>query len=93
MSDTDTSPLAEMRQMIATARVQFLRDALPLAGTDDYLLGLVRSLAAAIGEVSPDEAMVALIRERDARNVPVTHALGRDAHAAAREHADKIAKG
>lgn len=86
-------PFSEMRQMIATARVQFLRDALPLAGTDDHLLELVRSLAAAIGEVSPDEAMAALIRELAARTAPVTYVLGRNAHDAAREHADKIAKG
>jgi ABC-type branched-subunit amino acid transport system ATPase component len=42
---------------IDDARLQFLRKALPIAGTDDELLELARALANAIGDISFDEAV------------------------------------
>ena len=54
--------LVEARHMIISARLDFYREALPLA-TDDRGFKLVRSIADAIGEISPAEAMAALRRE------------------------------
>jgi hypothetical protein len=48
----------QMRRMIAAARVRFFREALPLAMTEEDLQ-LARAIAAAIGEISPEEGMTA----------------------------------
>ena len=57
----------EMRQMIARAKIRFLKEALPLAITD-VDLKLVQSIAAAVGDISPEEGMAAMRREMASRN-------------------------
>ena len=65
-------PLAEMRRMIAAARLRFMRSALPLA-TDDESLEFVRVIAGAIGEISPEDGLTAVLRFLDERRGGVSH--------------------
>ncbi len=52
-----------MRGMYAAARIQFCDDAEAiLADADDATKAFAESLVGAIGEVSPDEALTALIK-------------------------------
>lgn len=61
--DTELEYLkAEIRAQLAMARLDFLREALPLA-TSENQLQMAKSISEAIGEVSYDEAMSAFRRE------------------------------
>lgn len=57
----DAPEVENMRRMIARARLAFLAEALPLC-TDDESYGLARTFAAAVGEVSVEEAMAGFRR-------------------------------
>lgn len=59
----------DMRKMIGDARLRFLRDAQDVVGSDDRLRALAWGLLFAIGEVSPEDALQVLYREKY-REVP-----------------------
>lgn len=67
MSNELWEMLNEIVEITDKTRLQFLRKVLPLTQNDDELLEFARALAAAIGEISFNEAITAFNKELEKR--------------------------